>query len=189
MAAAQSLAWRHRFPVRALRRLSWYLLAGVTLVAAAWLLFGSEPRRLATGEINTLALLPLCAAALVAVGAVPLAAALARRPLVAADHYALRVRPGILRTLLLPWASVAEVTAITVGREPLLLVRCQPVRGQPADRPRWYDQRVLHAAGRPTAGYHLAVRMDEFNGDPTSLLASIAAWAPQRVVVLDRLSG
>jgi hypothetical protein len=99
------------------------------------------------------------------------------------------VRPGTLRTLLLPWASVAEVTAVTVGREPLLLVRCQPVRSQPADRPRWYDQRVLRAAGRPAAGYHLAIRMDEFHGDPTNLLASIAAWAPHRVAVVDQLSG
>lgn len=187
MPAAQPLVWRHRFPARALRRLGWFLLGSGSVAAVAWVLFGAEPNRLPSGEPNPLALVPLATTLLLAAAAVPLLLRVFRRPRVGADHYALTVRPGLLRTLLLPWASVAEVTAVSVRGEPLLLVRCRHGRGRTGDRPRWYDRGVLRAAGGAGAGYDVAVRLDEFAGAPGDRLASLAAWAPGQVEITDGL--
>jgi hypothetical protein len=125
---------------------------------------------------------------LVVVAAIPLVLAVVRRPLIVADHYALSIRPGIWRTLLVPWAGITEVAAVTVREVPLLLVRCDPVRSRSGDRLRWWDQRVLRSGGDLTAGYHLAVRMDEFVGEPAAQLVALAAWAPGQVYVTNRLS-
>lgn len=190
MAAAEPLAWRRRFPARAVRRFGWSVVAGGAATLAAWVLFGAEPDRLASGAANPLALVPAVITLLAAAAAVLLLLTVVRRPQVVASHYALTVRPGSLRTLLLPWASVVEVAGVTVRGEPLLLVRCDPDRGRgrPGDRPRWWDRGVLRASGAAAAGYHLAVRMDEFAGLPRAQLATLAAWAPEAVRITDRLS-
>jgi hypothetical protein len=183
----ESLECRRGFPTRALRRLGYLATGGGGAVAAAWLLFGSEPNRLASGETNFLALIPETFALLVVAAAIPLLLAVFRRPLIVADHYALGVRPGSRRTLLLPWFGITEVTAATVHEEPLLLIRLDPVRARPGDLPGWADQRLLRTAGAAAAGYQLAVRMDEFVGKPAELLAAIAAWAPDQVRFTNRL--
>jgi hypothetical protein len=151
------------------------------------LLFGSEPSRLASGETNPLALIPVTVVLLIVVVALPLLLAVVRRPLIIADHYALSVRPGIGRTLLLPWAGIVEITAVTVLEVPLLLVRLSAGRGRIGDRPTWHDQRVLRSGGgEAAAGYDLAVRMDEFVGEPAAQLTALAAWAPDQVRVTNR---
>lgn len=187
VAPTESLVWRRRFPSRALRRLGYLASGGAGTAAGAWLLFGAEPSRLASGEVNLLALIPVTVGLLIVIAAMPLMLAVVRRPLIVADHYALSVRPGIGRTLLLPWAGIAEIAAVTVREEPLLLVRLA-ARGRLGDQPGWHDQRVLRSAGEAVAGYHLAVRMDEFAGEPAAQLAALAAWAPAQIRVTSRLA-
>jgi hypothetical protein len=187
MAAAGSLEWPRRFPSRALRRFGWYVLGGGAATSAAWVLFGAEPDRLPSGAANPLALVPPITTLLAVLACAGQLLTVIRRPRVAADHYALTVRPGALRTLLLPWAAVTEVAGVTVRGEPLLLVRCGPNRGRLGDRPRWSDRAVLRSGGTAVTGYHLAVRMDDFAGDPRRQLATLAAWAPEQVQVTDQL--
>jgi hypothetical protein len=186
MTAAGVYAWRRRFPARALRRIGWYAASGSITVAVTWLLFGAEPDRLDSGEANPLAAVPPVSAVLVGLAALPLLLALIRRPLVAADHYALTIRPGSLRTLLLPWAEVAELAAMTVGGELLLLVRSHPSAGRLGDRPTWWDRGALRAARR-FGRYHLGVRLADFIGDPEGLLAGLAALAPYPVRITAQL--
>ncbi|QSB15059.1 hypothetical protein JQS43_01360 [Natronosporangium hydrolyticum] len=185
MAQAAALTWRRRFPRRALWRLGWYLFAAATVAAGTVLLFGAEPRRLPDGAPNPLALAPPVAITLLAAGLLPLTAALLRRPRLRADHYALQVRPGSLRTLLLPWSAVAELAATAgPGDEPVLLVRRLP--GAAGDIPRWCDQAVLRTLNAGVRGrYQLALRVDDFTGEPDQRLRELAAWAPQRI----RLTG
>jgi hypothetical protein len=187
MATAGQLEWRRAFPVRPLRRLGWFLLGAAVMVVTVWVLFGAEPRRLTGGELNPLALIPPLTAAAVAVAALPPLVALVRRPLVATSHYALTLRPGAARTLVLPWAGVAEIAGVRVRDEPLLLVRC--AGGRLGDRPRWPDRSVLRAAVRAAGArrslvgaYDLAVRMDEFVGDPSDQLVALADRAPGHVL-------
>lgn len=180
---AGQMEWRRRFPYRALRRLGWVLAAGGTVTGAAWLLFGAEPDRLASGASNPLALVPTVTAALMAAAAAPWLVAIVRRPRVAADHYALTVRPGSLRTLLLPWAGITELARRPVGGVPLLLVRLRyRHRAAGGSRVRWWDRHLLRRAGPDLAdSYDLAVRMDEFTGPAQARLAELAAWAPRHV--------
>lgn len=182
MAAATPFEWRPRFPTRGVRNLTWYLVVAGAVTAVVWLLFGAEPSRLPSGEVNPLARLPTLTAALAGLGMLPLAVALIRRPRIGADHYALHLRPGIGRTLLLPWAAVTELATTTVAGGPLLMVRLRP-GDQPGDRPHWYDRGVLRWAGTAAAGYDLAVRLDEFAGSPADCLAALADWAPTRVTI------
>jgi hypothetical protein len=180
---AGQLKWRRAFPYRALRRLAWAALGGATVTGAMWLLFGAEPDRLATGTANPLARIPAVTAILAAVAAAPPLVATVRRPRVAADHYALSVRPGCLRTLLLPWAGIAELAGRPAGATPpLLLVRLKHPGVPGGSRVRWFDRYVLRRAGRDAAvGYDLAVRMDEFAGPPAARLAELTAWVPRHV--------
>jgi hypothetical protein len=168
------------------------------LLVITYVLFGAEPDTLQTGQPNPLALLPTALTVLVGLAAVPLLLALVRRPTVAADHYALTVRPGIVRTLLLPWAYVAEVAAYGARDDPFLLVRCGVRRdGRLGDRPRWWDRGVLRAAIRADrtrratapalASYDVAVRIGEFSGAPEAQLASLASFAPEHVRVANAL--
>ncbi|HET6214706.1 MAG TPA: hypothetical protein VFE14_17705, partial [Micromonosporaceae bacterium] len=153
----------------------------------AYVLFGNEPAQLDSGRSNPLARMPAGVAALFVAVATPFVLALFRRPLVAADHYALSVRPGILRTLLLPWARIVEIAAYGVREEAFLLVRCRDGADRLGDLPRWWDRTVLRAAmrgerqprgsGPVVAAYDVAVRMDEFVGDPAAQLAALAAYA------------
>jgi len=190
MAGPERIEWRRGFPARALRLLGWQTAAGGLAVGVAFLLFGDEPERLSDGSSNALASIPqwtLLAAGVVVVAAL---VRVLRRPEVTATHYALSVRPGVVRTLLLPWASIAEVLAVNAGGEEYLLVRLRPGMDQLGDRPGWWDQAVLRAARRAYARaveYDLAVRLRDFAGPPPGKLAMLAAYAPQNVHLAERL--
>lgn len=194
MAAAEQLEWRRAFPTRALRRLGWFITVAVVVAVTSWVLFGTEPDVLPSGEPNPLAFVPPLTTAGFAIAALYFVLPLLRRPVVAADHYALTTRPGVLRTLVLPWAGIAEIAAVPVRGDPVLLVRCTGRREPLGDRPRWPDQGVLRSAIRAAgpqraavAAYDLAVRMDEFHGTGPAQLAGLAAWAPRHVLVTDVL--
>ena len=186
------VSWRRRPPKRAAGRLGWTALAAGFVCGPGWLLFGGEPVRASGGALNPLALITPALAVLFAALLVPQLLGLVRRPIVAADHYALTVRPGVGRTLVLPWAQLAELCTIAVDEEPVLLIRCGPRRGATADWPRWWDQGRLRSARRerldePIAAYDLAVPMGDFAGAPDALLNALAAWAPSHVVVLSKV--
>lgn len=185
-----------RFPSRVLRRIVGYVIVSGIVLAALWLLFGEEPRRLQGGAVNPLAyLVPLAVTGVVA-GLVPLTVAVFRRPMVTADSYALTLRPGSLRTLVLPWARISDIAVYPVALddeddpEPILLVRCIERHGRMGDTPAWFDQGVLRAAakaaGGAIGGYDVAVRLDDFLGDHRRHLAALADFAPERVTVADR---
>jgi hypothetical protein len=190
LAGADRIEWRRAFPARALKLVGSCVAAGGFAVGAAWVLFGDEPARLNTGEANPLASVPqwtiVAAAAVVGASIVPVV----RRPTVAATHYALSVRPGIVRTLLLPWATIAEVTAVRAGGEEFLLIRLQPEFGALGDHPTYWDQGVLRtvARGYPRADdYDIAVRMREFAGTAPAKVSALAAYAPESVDITSRL--
>lgn len=194
MATAERLRWRRAAPSRALRRTVWSLVLVSAVAAATWLVFGGEPLRLAGGRTNPLALIPPATTAIGAVVVAWQAVAAFRRPLVEANHYALRVRPGRWRTLVLPWAAVAEIAGFSARGGAVLLVRCVAGRAAPGDRPGILDRSVLRSAMRgagrdraAVAAFDLAVPMGEFVGTPEEQLASLAAWAPGHVRVTDVL--
>jgi hypothetical protein len=186
------IVWRRRPPKRAAVRLGWTALAAGFVCGPTWLLFGGESLRASEGALNPLALIIPALAALFAVLFVPQVLGLFRRPIVAADHYALTVRPGAGRTLVMPWAQLAELCTVQVDEEPVLLIRCGVRRVSSADWPRWWDQGLLRSARRsrvdePIAAYDLAVSMSDFVGAPDNLLNALAAWAPDHVVVLSKI--
>jgi len=130
--------------------------------------------------------------------AVPSLVGLVRHPRVVADHFALRLRPGCLRTLVLPWSQVAELAAVPVlvaprRWEPLMLVRLAARRRPDVDRP-WFWDTVLvrdarRAGGRDQVdGYDLAVRLGDFTGTPHALLSTLAAFAPGHVILVSKLN-
>jgi hypothetical protein len=194
----ERIEWQRGFPVRALTVFGWYVGIGLAVVAVAWVLFGSEPRQVDSGERNPLAYVPIGTALLIAALAVPVLLTVLRRPHVSADHFALTVRPGSVRTLVLPWAHVAEVAGYALGDESFLLVRCDGSRDHLGDRPLWCDRGCLRtavwAAGRRRAGetglaaYDLGVRMDEFVGPARAKLMALARYAPGHVLVIDKLA-
>jgi hypothetical protein len=184
MIGPDRIEWRRGFPGRALRLLAWAVLGAASSTAAAWILFGTEPDRLADGSANPLARLPVWTAAVMVVVLVLACVPLVRRPLVAASHYALSVRPGAFRTLLVPWAGVAEVVVVAAAGEDYLLVRLRRGFEAGGDRPTRWEQVALREAARrrpDSAGYDLAVRLREFAGPPAGNLASLAAYAPEAV--------
>jgi hypothetical protein len=193
----ERIEWRRAFPRRAVTVFGWYVGVGLALVAGTWVLFGSEPRQIGSGEANPLAYVPLGTAIFVAALAVPVLVALLRRPSVSADHYALTVRPGAVRTLVLPWAHVSEIAGYGLGTESFLLVLCDGSRDHLGDRPRRWDRGCLrsavwaarrHAGGTGLAAYDLAVRMDEFVGPARAKLVALATYAPGHVLVIDKLA-
>ena len=109
MAGPEGIEWRRSVPSVPLSRLAWYGFGAAIAVGLVWLLFGGEPRELDTGRSNPLAYALPVAIVLAVVAAVPFLVPVLRRPFVAANHYALTVRPGWWRTLVLPWAKVAGV--------------------------------------------------------------------------------
>jgi hypothetical protein len=160
----------------------------VVVCAPAWLIFSDEPGKADNGAVNPLALVVPVIGLIFALLLFPQVLALVRRPVVAADHYALTVRPGVARTLVLPWAQIAEVAAMDVDDEPILLVRCAPQYGRSGDWPRWWDKAHLRSAKRSAAlasAYDLAVPMNDFYGTPQSLLADLARWAPAHVAIVN----
>jgi hypothetical protein len=187
--ARERFEWRHRSAKRAVSRVGWTVVAAALAIGPAWLLFGREPRVIKDGAINPFALVvPLLAALFGLVTAVQVLA-IVRRPVVTADHYAVRARPGVVRMLVLPWAQIAELATMEVDEEPLLLIRCLPQPNRSADWPRWWDQAHLRSARRAASAvsaYDLAVPMSDFIGAPRNLLAELAWWAPEHVTVADR---
>jgi hypothetical protein len=190
MAGPERIEWRRSAPLASLAVLGWYLAVALLGLALVWVLFGNEPARLESGAVNPLALVPKLALGLALIGTVPFSVSVARRPVVAANHYALTVRPGASRILVLPWAKLAAVAAYRVAGEPYLLVRCDKPRDDLGDHPGWFDQAVLRAAlrgsqvsDRPVTEFDLAVRLRDFVGEPNALLATLAAFAPDRVSV------
>ncbi|GIJ51249.1 hypothetical protein Val02_81350 [Virgisporangium aliadipatigenens] len=182
------IEWRRGAPRQALRRVAWWAVVGAIVFGVALLLFGPEPATLDDGSHNVLDDVPLWTGLLVLATLAVVAVPLLRRPAVAADHYALRVRPGPWRTLLLPWAGISEVVAISSNGIEYLLIRLdQRFAG---DRPKAWDQLVLKNARKgmeQAASYDLAVNLREFAGPPAGKVAALAAYAPETVTLEERL--
>jgi hypothetical protein len=186
----ERVAWERLPPKHAASRLGWTLFVTVLVCGPAYVIFADEPRSAADGAVNPLALVVPALAVLFAVLLTPQLLALARRPIVQADHYALTVRPGVGRTLVLPWAQVAELTVVQVDEEPFLLVRCGAARHSSADVPRWWDQGHLRSASRgapAAAAYDLAVPISDFLGRPGTLLADLARATPDHVTFVNEI--
>ena len=194
MVAADRVVWRRQPPRRAAGRLGCLGLVATVVLATAWLLFGHEPGRIESGSVNPLSrVVPVlvgCFALLVAVRLVTVL----RLPYVAADSFALTVRPGAGRTLVLPWATITELATVNLGPRSLMLVRCGHIM-RAGDRPSWSDRSVLRAAtrisptrqrpGRRLTSYDLAVFLDDFTGTPGALLASLTPFVPPHVALVD----
>ncbi|HLT09555.1 MAG TPA: hypothetical protein VK028_01955 [Micromonosporaceae bacterium] len=187
--AGNQTVWTLRRPRRAAGRLAWTAFVACLVCGPAWLLFGDEPPEAADGAVNPLALVVPTLAILFGLALVPNVLALVRRPKLAADHYALTVRPGVARTLILPWAAVAEVATMEIDEEDFLLVRCTPAGRHLGDQPRWWDQANLRSAirGAPAASaYDLAVPLADFAARPEVILADLAEIAPGHVTLASR---
>jgi hypothetical protein len=189
--ARDEVVWTRRLPRRAILRIWWLVLAGAAVLAVADLLFGPEPARLpGTGQVNPLSLVvPSLAGAFGVVIGANLVAAV-RRPYVAADREALRLRPGAGRTLVLPWANVREIATVPVRGRAVLLVRCTD--GDDGPRPRWWDQGALRDARQlrsmePLTDYDIAVNLSDFVGAPYDLLSTLEEYAPEDVLLVDKL--
>jgi hypothetical protein len=192
MSVQERVEWRRGGRTRPIRWLIWYVVIAGILAAVAWVLFGAEPARLESGASNPLAAVPATYGVLAVIGLIPFVAEVARRPTMHADHYGVTVRPGAFRTLVLPWASLAEVAVFRVRDEQYFLFRCAIDRAVKGDRPRWCDQAVLRAAARADrsaggkraiAAYDLALRGSDFRGDARRILAHMTAFAPAHVMV------
>jgi hypothetical protein len=95
-----------------------------------------------------------------------------------------------VRTLLLPWATIVEITGLRVTGEEFLLVRLQPGLDALGDHPGYWDKAVLRVAihGYPRAAeFDIAVRMSEFAGTGPAKVAALAAYAPENVDITSRL--
>jgi hypothetical protein len=162
------------------------MLLAVLGGGAALLLFGDEPWQASDGALNPLAVVPPAVLGLFALALIPQIVGLVRRPAVGADHYAMVVRPGVIRTLVVPWADVVELTAFELDEEYYLLIRCRGLRTS-GDEPRWFDRSVLRSVIRGAsnvAAYDLAVPMTDFAGTPEDLLAALGEWAPDHVALV-----
>ncbi|WP_433213089.1 hypothetical protein ACQP00_01310 [Dactylosporangium sp. CS-047395] len=171
--------------------LAWYAVSATLAVLLIRALFGDEPETLDSGAHNPLADIPMWTAGLAAIGAVPVVLAVVRRPRVGANHFALTVRPGWVRTLVLPWSRVAEVAAIEAGGERFLAVRLRRNLDRTGNNPGWIDQNVLRELvkldDRQSRAVAVAVRLRDFGGTPDGQLASLAAFAPDQVQIANRL--
>jgi len=188
--ARDKFVWSRRRAGRALGRLGWTAFLGASIVTPAWFVFGDEPLRVDDGALNPLVFVVPTIAGFFVLVLVPQTLALVRRPLVTGSHYALTIRPGVFRTLVLPWAQIGELVALVVDDEAYLLIRCVPLRVRSGDWPRWWDKGHLRAARRGAAmaaAYDLAVPMGEFEGHPDRLLDQLGRWAPAHVGVVNRL--
>ncbi|MGI5246572.1 hypothetical protein [Dactylosporangium sp. CA-139066] len=191
MAGPERIEWRRSFPSRSLGTLAWYVVSAALVVLLVRALFSDEPETLGSGSHNPLADLPMWAAGLAVAGAVPIALSVVRRPRVGANHFALTVRPGWLRTLVLPWSRVGEVAAVEVGGERFLAIRLQEGLDRTGSNPVWADQTVLRELAKlsehSVRRISLAVRLRDFNGTPDAQLASLAAFAPDQVLIANNL--
>jgi hypothetical protein len=187
--AVDRVVWRRRRPRRAAGRLVWTLFVAVVVTAPLWLMFSGEPLQAADGALNPLALLGPGVAVIFLVGVLAQVTALVRRPLIEFDYFALTVRSGLARTLVLPWAQLTELVVLDLEGDEFLLIRCQPHRRGTGDRPRRLDQGALRSLRRRAtfaSGYDLAVPMDRFAGTTDGLLAEMATRAPAHVILARR---
>jgi len=189
VAGPERIEWRRSFPSRSLGTLAWYAVSAILAVVLIRTLFGDEPETLASGAHNPLADVPMWTAGLALAGAVPVVLAVVRRPRVGANHFALTVRPGWVRTLVLPWSRVGEVAAIEAGGERFLAVRLLEGLDRTGTNPAWIDQNVLRELQKiqPVRGVGVAVRLRDFNGTPDGQLAALAAFAPDQVRITNGL--
>ncbi|WP_327006970.1 hypothetical protein OHA72_06610 [Dactylosporangium sp. NBC_01737] len=192
MAGPERIEWRRSFPSRSLVTLAWYVLSASLAVGIVRGLFADEPEILASGADNPLADLPMWTVALATVGATPFVLAVARRPRVGANHFALTVRPGWIRTLVLPWSRVAQVTLMEIGGERYLLVRLRAGLDRTGTNPAWLDQNVIRELSKTpskrASGFDVAVRLRDFVGGPDGQLAALAAFAPDQVLIANHLN-
>jgi hypothetical protein len=188
LAGPERIEWRRSFPSRSLGALGWYVVIAAILIAAVLLLFGDEPETI-NGRSNGLADVPMWTELLLGLGAVPFVLAIVRRPRVAANHFALTVRPGWVRTLVLPWSRVAEVTAAEIQGERYLLVKSRTGGDIMGNSPRWVDRALLRSLSRAGSKrarqYDLAIRMRDFTTAPgvEGQLGVLAAFAPDHVSI------
>jgi hypothetical protein len=194
MGGPERIEWRRGFPSRALAMLGWYVAVTAFVLGIVFLLFGGEPIRLSNGRLNPLAAVPTWTIVAIAVGAIPFVLNVLRRPIVAADHFAVNVRPAWVRTLVLPWTLIGELAVHEVEDEPYLLLRCRGSLGRLGDQPRWIDRSVLRAVlrdagsdARSLSQFDLAVRMRDFVGPPAAQLSTLAAFAPDHVIVVNHV--
>jgi hypothetical protein len=159
----------------------------IVIIAVAMLLFGDESDTLETGGRNPLAVIPMWTAILVVAGGIPFTLNVARRPRVAANHFALTVRPGYVRTLVLPWSRIAEVTTANVAGERYLLVRIHAGADRVGNSPHWLDKCVLRElareGSRKAKEFDLAVRMRDFTPAVAGQMGALAAFAPDHVLI------
>jgi hypothetical protein len=191
VAGPERIEWRRSFPFRSLGTLAWYAVSAALVVILVRGLFGDEPETLGSGAHNTLADIPMWTVALAVAGAAPVVLAIVRRPRVGANHFALTVRPGWVRTLVLPWSRVGEVVAIETSGERYLIIRLREGLDRTGTNPAWVDQTVLReltkTGARQSRHVNVAVRLRDFNGSPDGQLAALAAFAPDQVLIANRL--
>jgi hypothetical protein len=191
VAGPERIEWRRSFPSHSLATLAWYVVSAGLVVVLVRGLFADEPHVLDSGAHNPLADLPLWTVGLAVAGAAPVVLGVARRPRVGANHFALTVRPGWVRTLVLPWSRVAEVAATEIGGDRYLLVRLRQGLDLTGTDPRWVDRTVLRELAKTDSkrarGFSVAVRMRDFAGGSDGQLAALAAFTPDQVLIANRL--
>lgn len=186
MTTPEGIEWRRSFPSGPLSALLWYIAFGGFFVAIAWMLFGAEPEQLDDGTRNPLAGLASLITWAALVGLAVCVHNVFRRPRVAANHFALTLRPGSRRTLVLPWARVHEIAIRDIDNDRYLLVRCRTPSDTTGHLPHWCDRGILRKLDRDSdvaSRYDLAVRMADFIGDPDGRVTALVAFAPDHVTI------
>ncbi|MET7396418.1 hypothetical protein ABZS66_23350 [Dactylosporangium sp. NPDC005572] len=191
MAGSEWIEWRRSFPSRSLSTLAWYAVCATLAVLLVRALFAGEPAVLDSGAHNPLADAPIWMLAVACVGVVPAVLSVARRPRVGANHFALTVRPGWIRTLVLPWSRVAEVSMVEIEGERYLVIGLRASLDRTGTNPAWPDRSVLRELAKSDARraghYDVAVRLRDFAGGPESQMSSLAAFAPDEVHMKNHL--
>ncbi|GLZ76919.1 hypothetical protein Afil01_17260 [Actinorhabdospora filicis] len=181
---------RRRFPWRHVLRLLAYLVLAAAILALTRYLFAMEPDMLDTGVPNPLRHAEAFVAGVLIAGTIPYAYRLMRLPKLEVNHFGLIVRPGALRTLVLPWVHIEQVAVYTAAKgRTYLLIACDGHQGRLGDRPGYGDRIVLrealHLTGGMLADFDLAVRSRDFADTPSAQLAQLSAFAPAHVDVVD----
>ena len=191
MTSPVRIVWKGRPPRRAIARLGWVAAGAVLVLGPAALLFGQEPPRVDSGRVNPLSMVVPALGVLFGALALPGIVGLVRRPVLAADGYALTVRAGCGRILLLPWSQLVELAAVPVRDQPVLLIRCGTRRAG-TDFPGWWDRGVLRAVRRsglrdPVARYDVALLLRDFGPEPYVVVESLASFAPPHLILVSRV--
>lgn len=185
---------RRRFPWRHVLRLLAYVVLAAVVLALTRFLFAMEPETLDTGVPNPLQHgEPFVTGVLIALTA-PYVYRLIRLPKLEVNHFGLIVRPGAMRTLVLPWVHIEQVAVYTAAKgRTYLLIACDGHQGRLGDRPGYADRIVLrealHLTGGMLADFDLAVRSRDFADTPSAQLAQLSAFAPAHVDVVDATGG